>query len=113
MLIELVRIGIDRGLFETVTDLEGDQRVLLLKLRSSTANVYPATSTPSLPDTSMTARERSVLQLIGRGLSNKKIARDLNIAPETVKSHTKNIFCKLGTSTRAQAVACAARLGLL
>jgi DNA-binding CsgD family transcriptional regulator len=61
----------------------------------------------------MTVRESSVLQLIGQGFSNKQIARQLNIAPETVKSHIKSIMSKLGACTRAHAVARAAKLSLL
>jgi LuxR family transcriptional regulator, maltose regulon positive regulatory protein len=45
-------------------------------------------------------------------LSNKEIARDLAIAPETVKSHVKNIFAKLNVEKRAQAVSRAQSLGL-
>jgi LuxR family transcriptional regulator, maltose regulon positive regulatory protein len=48
-----------------------------------------------------------VLERIGQGRSNKEIAKDLGIAPETVKSHVKNIFAKLEVRTRAQAVMCA------
>jgi ATP/maltotriose-dependent transcriptional regulator MalT len=65
------------------------------------------------PDGIVTARERSILLLIGQGFSNKEIARRLNIAPETVKSHIARILSKLGASTRAHAVACAAKLSLL
>ena len=52
----------------------------------------------------LSPRERSVLALLGEGQSNKDIARALSIAPETVKSHVKNIFGKLGVERRAQAV---------
>ncbi|MGB6308815.1 MAG: LuxR C-terminal-related transcriptional regulator [Steroidobacteraceae bacterium] len=61
----------------------------------------------------LTPRERHILQLIGRGMSNKRIAQDLNISPETVKSHAKHIFVKLKVQTRAQAVAHAVGLRLL
>jgi DNA-binding NarL/FixJ family response regulator len=47
------------------------------------------------------------------GLSNKEIARNLGIAPETVKSHVKSIFVKLAVDKRAHAVARAQALGLL
>ncbi len=60
----------------------------------------------------LSPRERSVLELIGQGQSNKEIARALSIAPETVKSHVKNIFAKLGVQRRAQAVYRAQSLGL-
>ena len=61
----------------------------------------------------LSAREGAILKLIGQGLSNKEIARDLAIAPETVKSHVKHIFTKLGAEKRAQAVARAQSFGLL
>jgi ATP/maltotriose-dependent transcriptional regulator MalT len=52
----------------------------------------------------LSARERTIVRLMGHGLSNKRIARQLSIAPETVKSHAKHIFWKLEVQTRAQAV---------
>jgi LuxR family maltose regulon positive regulatory protein len=62
---------------------------------------------------SLSARERNVLELIGQGQSNKEIARDLGITPETVKSHVKNIFAKLAVQRRAQALSRAQSLGLI
>jgi ATP/maltotriose-dependent transcriptional regulator MalT len=61
----------------------------------------------------LSARERTIVLLMGHGLSNKRIARQLSIAPETVKSHAKRIFWKLTVQTRAQAVYRASALGLL
>jgi ATP/maltotriose-dependent transcriptional regulator MalT len=61
----------------------------------------------------LSARERTIVQLMGHGLSNKRIARQLSIAPETVKSHAKRIFWKLVVQTRAQAVYRASTLGML
>ena len=61
----------------------------------------------------LSMRERTIVLLMGRGLSNKRIARQLSIAPETVKSHAKNIFWKLMVQTRAQAVYRASTLGLI
>lgn len=61
----------------------------------------------------LTPRERGILELIAEGRSNKEIARSLGIAPETVKSHLKNIFDKLSVEKRAQAIARAQSLGLL
>ena len=61
----------------------------------------------------ITARERDVLSRIGQGHSNKRIARSLEISPETVKSHVKHIFSKLDVATRSEAVCRAASLGLL
>ena len=61
----------------------------------------------------LSARERTVVLLMGHGLSNKRIARQLSIAPETVKSHAKSIFWKLTVQSRAQAVYRASTLGLI
>ncbi len=62
---------------------------------------------------SLSARERDILQLIAQGLSNKEVARSLVIAPETVKSHVKHIFKKLGAEKRAQAVSRAQSFGIV
>ena len=64
-------------------------------------------------DASLSARERTIVLLMGHGLSNKRIARQLSIAPETVKSHAKRIFLKLTVQSRAQAVYLAATHGLI
>jgi ATP/maltotriose-dependent transcriptional regulator MalT len=61
----------------------------------------------------LSARECAVLALIAKGQSNKRVAQTLKIAPETVKSHVKSTFVKLGAKTRAEAVARATELGFL
>jgi LuxR family maltose regulon positive regulatory protein len=61
----------------------------------------------------LTERERHILAKISQGLPNKRIARTLEISPETVKSHVKRIFLKLAVGTRAEAVSQAKSLGLL
>jgi ATP/maltotriose-dependent transcriptional regulator MalT len=61
----------------------------------------------------LSTRELTIVLLMGHGLSNKSIARQLSITPETVKSHAKHIFCKLTVQTRAQAVYRASSLGLI
>jgi LuxR family maltose regulon positive regulatory protein len=61
----------------------------------------------------LSPRETDILTLIADGLSNKEIARSLDIGPETVKSHLKSVFTKLGVEKRAQAVSRAQTLGLV
>ncbi len=56
-----------------------------------------------------TARELQVLELVGEGKSNKEIASALEISDETVKTHLRHLYEKLGVSDRAQAVAIALR----
>ena len=60
----------------------------------------------------LTEREREVLTLIARGRSNQEIASDLSISLDTVKSHVKHVFTKLGARDRAQAVIAAYESGL-
>src|SRR5215831_19136049 len=60
----------------------------------------------------LSSREGDILKFIAQGLSNKEIAKTLAIAPETVKSHVKQIFVKLGVERRVQAVSRAQSLGL-
>jgi len=61
----------------------------------------------------LTAREREVLELMGRGLSNGEIARTLVISEVTVKSHIGRIFTKLDLRDRAAAIVYAFDRGLV
>src|ERR1700674_1952915 len=61
----------------------------------------------------LSARERTIVFLMGHGLTNKMIARQLSIAPETVKSHAKSLFWKLTVQTRAQAFYRESGLGII
>lgn len=68
-----------------------------------------------LPDTpeNLTERETEVLRLIGKGLSNKEIARELNIGEKTVKTHVSAVLNKLGVLSRTQAALHAVKIGLV
>jgi DNA-binding NarL/FixJ family response regulator len=68
-----------------------------------------------LPDSpeSLTERETEVLRLVGHGLSNKEIARELSIGEKTVKTHVSAILSKLGVLSRTQAALQAVKLGLV
>jgi DNA-binding NarL/FixJ family response regulator len=61
----------------------------------------------------LTEREREVLLLVAGGRSNQEIASDLAISLDTVKSHVKHIFTKLGVRDRSQAVIAAYESGLV
>lgn len=61
----------------------------------------------------LTPREMEILALLAEGLGNKAIAARLGISDHTVKTHVTSVFAKLDVSTRAEAVASAARLGLI
>jgi NarL family two-component system response regulator LiaR len=66
---------------------------------------------PDNPD-ELTERETEVLRLLAQGMSNKEIARELNIGEKTVKTHVSNILSKLGVLSRTQAALYAVRVGL-
>ena len=61
----------------------------------------------------LSARELEVLPLIADGLTNQEIAARLYLSLHTVKAHARNIYAKLGVSSRTQAAARGRALGLL
>jgi LuxR family maltose regulon positive regulatory protein len=133
LLIPWLRIGAARGLRMAFVDAGRPLLTLLERLyyalptndpRLSDLRPYIATllrstaqsntdESSSISYRPLSRRETGILQMIAQGMSNKRIARSLDIAPETVKSHAKNIFVKLATRTRAQAVARAEAIGFL
>jgi DNA-binding NarL/FixJ family response regulator len=60
----------------------------------------------------LSAREREVLELLARGRTNSEIARQLVVAPKTVRNHVSNIFTKLQVTDRSEAIARARTAGL-
>lgn len=66
----------------------------------------PGGFAPAAADESpLTPRETEILTLIGQGMSNKAIARQLGISVHTVKFHLEALFARLGATNRAEAVA--------
>ena len=61
----------------------------------------------------LTPSERKILQMIVAGKANKEIAYDLNVSENTVKTHVKNVFEKLGVSDRTSAATLAIKRGLV
>ncbi|MEL6259092.1 MAG: response regulator transcription factor [Pseudomonadota bacterium] len=62
---------------------------------------------------SVTDREFAVLELLAQGRSNKEIARDLSLSPNTVKTHLSNLYGKLGVNRRTEALNAARSRGLI
>ena len=96
-------------------ELMSDVSRLMAAWRSRYQSEPQQASTPiaaSAISEPLSAREGDILKMIAEGLSNKEIARNLAITPETVKSHVKQIFSKLNVEKRAQAVSRAQVLGL-
>lgn len=61
----------------------------------------------------ITERERQVLQLLADGRSNKEIAAQLGLSPNTVKTHVARLFDKLRVARRTEAILLARELGLV
>jgi two-component system nitrate/nitrite response regulator NarL len=69
--------------------------------------------TPSAESGALTLRQMEVIAMLGRGCSNKEIARALDVAERTVKAHVSAVFEALNVRNRTQAVLVAQRRGFL
>ena len=83
----------------------------LLSVAVTTAEAITIEASPLVDP--LSERELEILRLIALGSSNPEIAEELVLAIGTVKSHTGNIYSKLGVRNRTEAVACARELNLL
>lgn len=68
--------------------------------------------TPTTAFPALIPREREVLDLVARGLTNTAIARRLTLSEKTVRNNVSNVFAKLGVENRSAAVATARDAGL-
>ena len=92
------------------------------ELCAALAHVFDAAAQPRHPaasaqthviDPPLTERERQVLDGMSRGKTNNEIGRELFLSEDTVKTHARRLFRKLGVNDRAQAVALGFRSGLV
>jgi LuxR family maltose regulon positive regulatory protein len=118
ILDEGAEVGPLLAAFQDNAERAGGSRELISYISNLTAAWRPRyQSEPQQAPTSavvesLSERESDILKLIAGGMSNKEIARNLAITPETVKTHVKHIFTKLNVEKRAQAVSRAEILGL-
>ena len=91
----------------------GDAPSVARALRSALVPESPARFAGEPAAVLLSGREREVLVLVARGLSDREIAEQLVLSQHTVHRHVANIRHKLGHGSRAAAVAEAARLGLI
>jgi len=82
-------------------------------VRACRGTAAEAPARDGTPPDLLSEREREVLALVARGLTDGEIAEQLVLSPHTVHRHVANVRQKLGTTSRSAAVAEAARLGVL
>jgi two-component system nitrate/nitrite response regulator NarL len=87
-------------------------RAKIVVSESATGNQSISAANDNTALNSLSAREREILLLIARGDSNKRIAREIDIAETTVKVHIQHIFRKLQLTSRVQVAVYAAAHGL-
>ena len=113
----VIALEIDEpNLKERLVDLLGaipGVRIVPAGEAADVALAPPQSSAPSDPDAALTPREREVLELMAEGASNKMIARALGISVHTAKFHVGSVIDKLDATGRTDAVAQAARLGVI
>jgi PAS domain S-box-containing protein len=71
------------------------------------------TAAADMHESKLTDRERQVVRLVALGQGTRRIAADLSVSPETVRSHVRNAMAKTGAHTRAQLVALVLADGLV
>jgi DNA-binding CsgD family transcriptional regulator len=101
---------------ERLVDLLGAIPGVRLVPAGDAADVALAPPQPAArpdPDAALTPREREVLELMAEGASNKMIARALGISVHTAKFHVGSVIDKLDATGRTDAVAQAARRGVI
>lgn len=116
LLRALLEAGIRGYLLKTVTRHE---LVAAIQAVEDPERIVLSVSRRSLPEddgaqhVQLTERERQVLDLTARALTNRQIANRLSLTEATVKRHLRNIFAKLGAGSRLDAVNRAAHAGLI
>lgn len=108
--LDAVRIAAAAGVRGFLrTDASTSQIAALVREGSATA----PTARPDLTSRLLTKREIEVLAGMSRGRSNAEIGRELFLSEDTIKTHARRLFRKLGAHDRAQAVAIGFRQGLI
>jgi DNA-binding NarL/FixJ family response regulator len=100
------------------------QRALLSAIRSESPvprrmipdvlrRVSESTPLSAAGKVTLTSREMQVLRGVAKGHTTKRLAKDLGLAPPSVETHLRNIFKKLGSGNRGEAVSTALKLGMI
>jgi DNA-binding NarL/FixJ family response regulator len=107
--------GIDQAyLIDAIRIIKnGDSLIDRTLLRTLLADVTPEETHGHRSIEGLTEREKTVLQMLARGLSNKEIAQEMRYSVGTIKNHVQRVIDKLGVSDRTQAAILAVKAGLV
>jgi DNA-binding NarL/FixJ family response regulator len=125
LMLQALRLGVQGYLLKSATP--EDLVDMVVRLRSGETVVDPRLATEAAilaaqavdlgewpgAHLGLTRREAELLTLLGHGKSPADVAAELGVSAETVRTHTRNIYRKLGVGDRAAAVAAAWREGLV
>ncbi|WP_291426763.1 response regulator transcription factor [Deinococcus sp.] len=107
-IVQAARAAGARGYVNKETDPESLARQLRDIVAHPEIDRLPHVNVPRL-----TPRESEVLPLLAQGFSNKEIARNLGVSPDTIKDHLARLYGKLEARDRTEAVSRARNIGLL
>ena len=100
--------------YGSIVEQEGMVAVLFeIELDGARYMLTQSVVTAATADAALSPREQEVARLVAKGLSNKAIAKVLEISFWTVSTHLRRIFNKLGVSSRAEMISKAMQDGLL
>lgn len=110
---ETIRLALSRGAAAFFSKADTAEKIIAL-IRQVLAGDLPAgTSAPDAGKPRLTPRQCEVLDLLSEGLSNKAIARRLDLSEFTVRAHVQAVLGVLGVSSRSQATYAARSSGLI
>lgn len=107
-IVQAARLAGARGYVSKETDPESLARQIREIVAHPEIDRLPQVDVPRL-----TPRESEVLPLLAQGFSNKEIAKNLGVSPDTVKDHLARLYAKLDAGDRTEAVSRARTIGLL
>lgn len=110
---ETVRLALSRGAAAFVSKADTAQKIITLIQQVLAGELPPGTPAADAGKPRLTPRQCEVLDLLSEGLSNKAIARRLDLSEFTVRAHVQAVLGLLGVSSRSQALFAARRSGLI